>query len=163
MDKNQFNDLSNKINAIVNSVKKNINSTIHSKYNDKKADELIQDKYTIFDKLEKSTQEKLKDLGNYLEWDTFTIAFYGETNAGKSTLIETLRLLLDEPTKVAAVKKFHELYDHAYKAIKDADSKISNNTYFIEQLQNIKEQINKFIEQYKVQQNTQENLPGGGY
>jgi hypothetical protein len=40
------------------------------------------------------------------EWDVMTIAFYGETNAGKSTLIETLRILLDEPAKMASRAAF---------------------------------------------------------
>lgn len=30
------------------------------------------------------------------EWDKFCIAFFGETNAGKSTLIESLRIIYDE-------------------------------------------------------------------
>jgi hypothetical protein len=34
------------------------------------------------------------------EWDTFTMAFYGETNAGKSTIIEVLRILFREQTKI---------------------------------------------------------------
>ena len=33
----------------------------------------------------------INELKDNSEWDRFTIAFYGETNAGKSTLIETLR------------------------------------------------------------------------
>src|SRR3546814_2077929 len=46
-------------------------------------------------------QAQLKELQENAEWKTFTIAVYGETGAGKSTLIETLRILLQEPTKVA--------------------------------------------------------------
>lgn len=42
----------------------------------------------------------LEELRRNSEWSRFTIAFYGETGAGKSTLIETLRILLNEPTKV---------------------------------------------------------------
>lgn len=45
------------------------------------------------------------------EWDIFTIAFYGETNAGKSTLIETLRILLEEPAKAASRADFIALRD----------------------------------------------------
>jgi hypothetical protein len=44
-------------------------------------------------------QDSLSHLEKNSEWDVFTIAFYGETNAGKSTLIETLRILLNEPNK----------------------------------------------------------------
>ncbi len=40
--------------------------------------------------------KNIESLQKNAEWDTFTIAFYGETNAGKSTVIETLRILLNE-------------------------------------------------------------------
>lgn len=42
----------------------------------------------------------IKELEKNSDWNTFTIAFYGETNAGKSTTIEALRILLNEKTKV---------------------------------------------------------------
>lgn len=54
---------------------------------------------------------QLKALEANAEWNTFTIAVYGETGAGKSTLIETLRILLKEPTKVAHQQAFRELHD----------------------------------------------------
>lgn len=48
-------------------------------------------------------EEKLKpaiqELKDNQEWDKFTIAFYGETGAGKSTIIESLRIKFEEPTK----------------------------------------------------------------
>ncbi len=34
--------------------------------------------------------ENIQSLQKNSEWDVFTVAFYGETNAGKSTLIEIL-------------------------------------------------------------------------
>lgn len=49
---------------------------------------------------------KLKELS---EWDVFTISVYGETNAGKSTLIETLRILLNEESKVRQNATFRDL------------------------------------------------------
>ncbi|WP_347116284.1 ATP-binding protein [Leclercia sp. S52] len=48
----------------------------------------------------------IDDLRRNAEHKTFTIAFYGETNAGKSTLIETLRILLNENSKQAQRDKF---------------------------------------------------------
>ncbi|EKJ3458619.1 hypothetical protein PHB61_000800 [Campylobacter jejuni] len=47
----------------------------------------------VFQKLE------LESLKNNEEWENFTIAFYGETNAGKSTLIEGLRIFFKEESK----------------------------------------------------------------
>ncbi|GAA7858003.1 hypothetical protein HpMS178_14760 [Helicobacter pylori] len=40
----------------------------------------------------------------------FTIAFYGETGAGKSTLIECLRLFFKEQSKINQQEQFKRLY-----------------------------------------------------
>ena len=53
------------------------------------------------DKLEKSS-----------EWDKYCVAFFGETNAGKSTVIESLRIIFDEEQRrieLARKKKEYEL------------------------------------------------------
>ncbi|MDD9180013.1 MULTISPECIES: hypothetical protein [Aliivibrio] len=60
----------------------------------------------ILDKLHTQVTEQLYCLEENAEWDTFTIAFYGETNAGKSTIIETLRILLKEELKKEQQAKF---------------------------------------------------------
>lgn len=39
------------------------------------------------------------------EWDKFTMAFFGETNAGKSTIIESLRILFKEDSRQELLKK----------------------------------------------------------
>lgn len=59
-----------------------------------------------FTQISDEIKEHIAALEKNAEWDTFTVAFYGETNAGKSTLIETLRILLQEPTKVLARTDF---------------------------------------------------------
>lgn len=38
-------------------------------------------------------------LQQHAEWDNFTLAFFGETNAGKSTIIESLRILFKEESR----------------------------------------------------------------
>lgn len=48
----------------------------------------------------------LDETSRRLEWHHLNIAFYGETNAGKSTLVETLGILLDEPTRRARSAAF---------------------------------------------------------
>ena len=60
-------------------------------------------------KLNGIIQKELNELKKISEWKKFTIAFYGETNAGKSTLIEALRIFLKEKSKVESQKKFKEL------------------------------------------------------
>lgn len=43
--------------------------------------------------------EELSSALKYTTWDNLVIAFFGETNAGKSTIIETFRILFDENRK----------------------------------------------------------------
>lgn len=57
------------------------------------------------DEMQKRFLSELGDLERNVEWDTFTIAFFGETNAGKSTIIESLRILFDEESRARLVRK----------------------------------------------------------
>lgn len=72
------------------------------------------------------------------EWDTFTVAVYGETNAGKSTIIETLRILLNEPGKAEQRRAFQDLQathglndtqlQETHVALETADGVVAQNT-----------------------------------
>ncbi len=64
---------------------------------------------TLLEKFRDKTHDDVRELRELSEWETFTIAFYGETNAGKSTLIETLRILLGDSEKLATQQKFQTL------------------------------------------------------
>ncbi len=63
-----------------------------------------------FKKLESEGLKELESLKNNEEWEKFTIAFYGETGAGKSTLIECLRLFFKERSKMDQQERFKRLY-----------------------------------------------------
>ncbi|GAA9429394.1 hypothetical protein HpHA285_08640 [Helicobacter pylori] len=64
----------------------------------------------LFKKLESESLKELESLKNNEEWEKFTIAFYGETGTGKSTLIECLRLFFREPGKMDQQERFKRLY-----------------------------------------------------
>ena len=53
---------------------------------------------------------EIEKLRKSSEWDKFCIAFFGETNAGKSTIIETLRIVYDEETRRAEMLAQKESY-----------------------------------------------------
>jgi energy-coupling factor transporter ATP-binding protein EcfA2 len=59
--------------------------------------------------IEQALIKAINELKYNAEHKTFTVAFYGETNAGKSTLIETLRILLKENTKREQRQRFFAL------------------------------------------------------
>ncbi|BAW48545.1 ancestral polypeptide [Helicobacter pylori] len=65
-----------------------------------------------FKNLESESLKELESLKNNGEWEKFTIAFYGETGAGKSTLIECLRLFFKEPGKMDQQERFKRLYEN---------------------------------------------------
>lgn len=46
-----------------------------------------------------SSKALMKETLDGMVWDNLVIAFFGETNAGKSTIIETMRVLFDEERK----------------------------------------------------------------
>nr|WP_240641249.1 GTPase [Helicobacter pylori] len=66
----------------------------------------------MFQKLERESLKELESLKNNEEWENFTIAFYGETGAGKSTLIECLRMFFKEQSKVVQQERFKRLYSN---------------------------------------------------
>ncbi len=69
-----------------------------------------QEALEVFQKLEFESLKELESLKNNEEWENFTIAFYGETGAGKSTLIECLRLFFKERSKMDQQECFRQLY-----------------------------------------------------
>ncbi len=69
-----------------------------------------QEALEMFQKLELKSLKELESLKNNEEWENFTIAFYGETGAGKSTLIECLRLFFKEQSKINQQERFKRLY-----------------------------------------------------
>ncbi|GAA9625533.1 hypothetical protein HpHA92_12080 [Helicobacter pylori] len=74
-----------------------------------------QEALEVFQKLEFESLKELESLKNNEEWENFTIAFYGETGAGKSTLIECLRLFFKERSKMDQQECFKRLYSDYVK------------------------------------------------
>ncbi|GAA7524011.1 hypothetical protein MMM112_12010 [Helicobacter pylori] len=77
---------------------------------DEKLKRFNQEALKVFQKLEFESLKELESLKNNEEWENFTIAFYGETGAGKSTLIECLRLFFKERNKMDQQERFRQLY-----------------------------------------------------
>ncbi|MDU9703325.1 GTPase [Helicobacter pylori] len=77
---------------------------------DEKLKQFNQEALEMFQKLESESLKELESLKNNEEWENFTIAFYGETGAGKSTLIECLRLFFKERSKMDQQECFKRLY-----------------------------------------------------
>lgn len=71
------------------------------------------------DEMQKKFTKELEELERNVEWDTFSVAFFGETNAGKSTIVESLRILFNEESRsMLLLENGHELvkYEHTLEA-----------------------------------------------
>ncbi|GAA9341078.1 hypothetical protein TH0551_09820 [Helicobacter pylori] len=77
---------------------------------DERLKKFNQEALEVFQKLESESLKELESLKDNEEWENFTIAFYGETGAGKSTLIECLRLFFKEQSKMNEQERFKRLY-----------------------------------------------------
>ena len=64
----------------------------------------------------KSEIDRLEKSG---EWEKFCIAFFGETNAGKSTIIEALRIAYDEELRREKINDQSEKYQEELSSEKD--------------------------------------------
>lgn len=92
--------LNNKVIEISNKIE-----SLHQTLEKEKKDSIKQ----ILKKQQEQIGKSLKELEENSEWKHFTIAFFGETGAGKSTIIETLRILLKEESKVEQQRQFNEI------------------------------------------------------
>ena len=65
----------------------------------RKFDEIKNNVVSVFNSQVKDAKDQLAKAKNKTVWDNLVIAFFGETNAGKSTIIETFRILFDPNRK----------------------------------------------------------------
>lgn len=79
---------------------------------DEKLKQFNQEALEVFQQLEFKSLKELESLKNNEEWENFTIAFYGETGAGKSTLIECLRMFFKEQSKINQQERFKRLHSN---------------------------------------------------
>ena len=84
-----------------------------SDIDDEDTKKMMNDLSTKLNSLNASFKADIDKLENQSEWDKLCIAFFGETNAGKSTLIEALRILYNEQTRMSEIEKSTKEYENA--------------------------------------------------
>ena len=131
----------------------------NQKNEDEEIEEVRQNAVESLIVIKKTIEENIIALEKNSEWDTFVIAFYGETGAGKSTIIETLRILMNEPKKVSTRAKFSrsqtplENLESDLQKSQDAEQEITNELMTLEEeLENLQK---SWIEEAKKQENFQ--------
>lgn len=94
---NFYEEISNNLHEAINELNKLPSSGT-------KVSSTIQDTQDKLRNLQKKFDDELQFLKQNSEWNEFAIAFFGETNAGKSTIIESLRILLNDPSREELLK-----------------------------------------------------------
>ena len=142
-----------------------IENDLKSNSNDEQVNSAKKSAVKIIEEFRKNRLEKLiYELKNNQEWNDFTIAFYGETNAGKSTIIEALRIYFQEETKLELQEKFNSILgkyksinqkiDEFKSQIEILDKDKNNQKYLFEQEENI---LNFDIEQKNLEELNRKN------
>lgn len=119
-----------------------------------KVSSTIQDTQDKLRDLQKKFDDELQFLKQNSEWNEFAIAFFGETNAGKSTIIESLRILLNDPSREELLKleqkekmDLLEKYDVALNRLKKSSEQDVINVYA--EIESVKKSI-KSLQKSKI-------------
>jgi hypothetical protein len=127
--------------------------TLDKSTTDKEISQKNQNAQKILTDLKAEIDNNITALKKHSEWDVFTIAFYGVTNAGKSTIIETLRIMLGEQTKLKTQQQFkalqekHGITDESFESLRQS---ILQNE---ELLTKLEREISDIIQQHESQEN----------
>jgi hypothetical protein len=148
----------NNIQNLYEEISKNLHNAVNELNNlpssGTKVSSTIQDTQGKLGNLQKKFDEELQFLKQNSEWDEFAIAFFGETNAGKSTIIESLRILFNDPSREELLKLEQEekkdlldKYDAAINRLKSTSEKDVNGVYA--EIESIKKSI-KSLQKSKI-------------
>lgn len=90
------NNIEKRYKFFISSLKKAANEIDKIKGVNNRFTELQLSFYEALEQQIKLSQKQMEETLNETVWDNLVIGFFGETNAGKSTIIETFRILFDE-------------------------------------------------------------------
>ncbi len=97
----------------------------------------LKDIIATLEEINDNFQKEIAKLQSSSEWDKFCIAFFGETNAGKSTIIESLRIIYDEETRQIEMMKQKQ----------DGVALLSKHTDNYNALLNELKELNRYIDE----------------
>lgn len=126
-----------KIEQHYNEVKEVISETVQDsfaeKYNNEEENAFAQNIKNQLAEINDVFKKEIEELEQSSEWDKFCISFFGETNAGKSTIIESLRIIYNEESRL---QKIIENQQNLQETLNE-----NNNAYsaLIEQTEKFKE------------------------
>lgn len=160
--KEQFARVYQEIEDTINRTVKSLNGI---NLNNEDGKQLRQDVLNDLENIKNEFCEEFKFLKENSDWDELSIAFFGMTNAGKSTLLETLRILFSEESRKEKIdenlKKLEKMEQEKIQleSIKNKLNELKLNNYpSIEQIKECLEQINIKMQFFPDEYNALRNL-----
>lgn len=86
-------------------------------------------------------KKEIEDLEQSSEWDKFCISFFGETNAGKSTIIESLRIIYNEESRLQKLMENQKTLREALTENNKAYSSLTEQTQKLKELLKSKKKV----------------------
>lgn len=104
-------------------------------YNNEEENSFAQNLRKQLTEINETFMKEINELEQTSEWDKLCISFFGETNAGKSTLIESLRIIYNEESRLQKIlankQKTQEALDENNKAYSTLVEQTENIKNFI--------------------------------
>ena len=111
------------ISKIYNEVKENLDKSLYEieriELKNKKGNEHVDRLRAELEVMRSNFNKEVDFLEENSEWEKFTIAFFGETNAGKSTIIESLRILMNEKQRLKQIQESKAIAEDIEKVFSD--------------------------------------------
>lgn len=144
-----------------NNVQKALTDISSIQLEDERGHQHLQNIKARLQDISKKFGDDIQFLENNSEWDKFTIAFFGETGAGKSTILEALRIVFNEKERQEQIengkaiaedleKSFAENSNHLIKALGESAKKFEHETRDLRgQIQGFTETVNDYNKEKK--------------
>lgn len=124
---------------VKNVISEALESSFSEEYNSEEENAFAENVKKRLSDLNDIFKAEIDELEQNSEWDKFCISFFGETNAGKSTIIESLRIIYNEETRLQKILENQ-------RNMQDA---ISENTEAYKSLIEQTQKLNGFIKNKK--------------
>lgn len=131
MDKEQIEKHYNEVKSVISEALEN---SFAEKYNNEEENAFAQNLKEQLSELNETFKAEIDELEQVSEWDKFCISFFGETNAGKSTIIESLRIIYNEESRLQKILENQKNLKDALTANTDAYDSILKQTNQLKKL-----------------------------
>lgn len=132
IDKSKIEQHYNEVKEVISEA---VQDSFAEKYNNEEENAFAQNIKNQLAEINDVFKKEIEELEQSSEWDKFCISFFGETNAGKSTIIESLRIIYNEESRL---QKIFENQKNLKETLNE-----NNKAYLslIEQTQKLKELV----------------------